>query len=183
KTLVKYLREKLVDQNEIRVLPNKSHIENILKTILSKNKDKNVINAQKFDLTKNEWKSLEWKIYPEHLKEPGKPPKKFVYRYDLLNNDLLLNELQNHEKCSLSPPDFDEITPYYENLCMDGRYTFRELLNSYIQNEITMALYGQELLKSFLKNKVHQMMEKLYAECIRTNIKSEKDNFWQTLNY
>ncbi|KAF0520795.1 transient receptor potential cation channel subfamily a member 1-like [Gigaspora margarita] len=98
-------------------------------------------------------------IYPEHLKEPEKPPKKFVYRYDLLNNDLLLNELQNHEKCSLPPPDYDEITPNYENLCRDRRYTFRELLNGYIQNEITMALYGQELLKSFLKNKVHQMMD------------------------
>ncbi|KAF0459332.1 transient receptor potential cation channel subfamily a member 1-like [Gigaspora margarita] len=270
---IKYLREKLVDQNEIRTLPSKPQIEDILKTILSENEDQNdddyirkkmqelyegslvkwtvtsggrVINAQKFDSTKNEWKSLEWKIYPEHLREPGKPARKFVYRCDLLNNEdllvitsigllilsvwqkneirlryykgfpfkssflrekdikkrmisgyieketiykrnqffakkstiqKLLNELQNHEKCTLPPPDFDAITPYYEDLCMDGRYPFKELLNDYIQNEITMALYGQELLKSFLKNKDHQMMEKLYAECIKINIKSEKDNF------
>ncbi|CAG8844795.1 22465_t:CDS:1, partial [Gigaspora margarita] len=52
----------------------------------------------------------------------------------------LPNELQSYEKCLLLPPDFDVITYYYDDLYMDIRYPFRELLNDYIQNEITMEL-------------------------------------------
>ncbi|CAG8769786.1 8924_t:CDS:1, partial [Ambispora leptoticha] len=87
----------------------------------------------------------------------------------------LLDEIQLHKETSLPPPDFDAITLYHEDLCMDGRYPFRELIDDYIDDKITMMLYGHDLLKSFFKNKDHQMMEKLYAKCIKIN--TEKDSF------
>ncbi|CAG8458269.1 14399_t:CDS:2 [Racocetra fulgida] len=193
---VTYLRDQLKDTNKISALP-----------------------TQKFDSTTNEWKSLEWEVYPEHLVDE-KPPKKFVYRCNLLyNEDLilitsigllilsvwqkdeirlryykgypfkysflikkdlknqmisgysrkeseykkkqffakksyiqkLLDEIQLHKETSLPPPDFDAITLYHEDLCMDGRYPFRELIDDYIDDKITMMLYGHDLLKTNYK--------------------------------
>ncbi|CAG8752770.1 5482_t:CDS:2 [Cetraspora pellucida] len=268
---VTYLREQLMDKTKIRALPNKSQIENMLQNIIDEHSDKSddefivkkinppyhgllvkweimnngrLIQAQKFDSITNEWKPLEWKVYPKHLVEFEKPPKKFVYRCDLLyNEDLiiitsigllilsvwekdeiriryykgfpfkysfllrkdiknqmisgyigkeseykkkqffakksyiqkLLDEIKLHKKSLLPPPDFDAITLYYEDLCMDGRFPFKELIDDYIEDKVTMSLYGHDLLKSFFKNKDHQMMEKLYAKCIKIN--TEKDNF------
>ncbi|CAG8737546.1 35255_t:CDS:2, partial [Racocetra persica] len=233
---VTYLRDQLKDTNKISALPIKWEVIN----------NGRVIHAQKFDSTTNEWKSLKWEIYPNHLIDE-KPPKKFVYRCNLLyNEDLiiitsigllilsvwqkdeirlryykgypfkysflikkdlknqmvsgyssfsrkeseykkkqffakksyiqkLLEEIHHYKEFSLPPPDFDAITLYHEDLCMDKRYPFRELIDDYIDDKITMMLYGHDLLKSFFKNKDHQMMEKLYTKCIEIN--TEKDNF------
>ncbi|CAG8500824.1 21760_t:CDS:2 [Gigaspora margarita] len=89
----------------------------------------------------------------------------------------LFEEICDHRGNLLSPPDFDAIMPYYEELCMNKRYPFKELINDYIENKITLILYGQQLLRSFLNNKNYLMAEKLYRQCIKINLEDEKIDF------
>ncbi|RIB29397.1 hypothetical protein C2G38_2136869 [Gigaspora rosea] len=89
----------------------------------------------------------------------------------------LLEEICDHRENLLSPPDFDAIVPYYEELCMNKGYPFKELIDDYIENKITLILYGQQLLRSFLNNKNYLMAEKLYRQCIKINIEDEKIDF------
>ncbi|CAG8779414.1 4699_t:CDS:2 [Gigaspora margarita] len=96
------------------------------------------------------------------------------------NVEKLLEEMQECKKNSLPPPDFDAITQYYDELYMEQRRPFRELLDDYLEDKIIMALYGQELISSFLKNKDYQMMERLYKQCIKINIEAEKETEKET---
>ncbi|CAG8525662.1 9688_t:CDS:2 [Scutellospora calospora] len=92
----------------------------------------------------------------------------------------LLNGIRMHEPNSLPSPDFDAITPYYDDLCMDERKPFSELLEDYLEDKITLALYGQELMKSCLKNKRYTTMDKLFMHCIQINKESE-DKFLENI--
>ncbi|CAG8489168.1 25894_t:CDS:2 [Gigaspora margarita] len=88
----------------------------------------------------------------------------------------LLNEILDRRE-NLLLPDFVAIVPYYNELCMNERYPFKELLDDYIENKITLILYGKQLLRSILKNKNYLMAEKLYKKCMIINLKEENDNF------
>ncbi|RIB00340.1 hypothetical protein C2G38_2234662 [Gigaspora rosea] len=87
----------------------------------------------------------------------------------------LLEEMQECEKNSLPPPDFDAITQYYDELYMDQRRPLRELLDDYLDDKVIISLYGRELISSFLKNKDDQMMERLCKQCIKINIETEME--------
>ncbi|CAG8798324.1 22034_t:CDS:1, partial [Gigaspora rosea] len=80
------------------------------------------------------------------------------------NVEKLLKEILECKKCTLPSPDFDVITQYYDELYMDKRRPFEELLDDYLEDKVIMALYGSELISSFLKNKDYQMMERLYNQ-------------------
>ncbi|KAF0464571.1 transient receptor potential cation channel subfamily a member 1-like [Gigaspora margarita] len=88
----------------------------------------------------------------------------------------LLNEILDCGE-NLLVPDFDALVPYYNELCMNERYPFKELMDDYIENKITLILYGKQLLKSLLKNKNYLMAEKLYKKCMMINLKEESDDF------
>ncbi|CAG8609950.1 17198_t:CDS:10, partial [Racocetra persica] len=91
--------------------------------------------------------------------------KGFSFTSSYLNkkdfNDQYISEICDHRENLLSPPDFDAIMLYYEELCMNKRYPFKELIDDYIENKITLILYGQQLLRSFLNNKNYLIAEKL----------------------
>ncbi|KAF0561093.1 kinase-like protein [Gigaspora margarita] len=104
------------------------------------------------------------KFYEKMEFEPKKP-----------NIKKLLEDIQGYEKSSLPPPDFDAITQYYDQLYISERHPFKELLDDYLEDKVIMALYGQELISSFIKNKDYQMMEKLYDQCTKINMDLEKE--------
>ncbi|CAG8517335.1 99_t:CDS:2, partial [Scutellospora calospora] len=295
---IKYIREKLRDDNKIFALPSKSEIENILQEIINKNKDKNVfdpisnikedksydgklvkweinscgkvIRALKFDLSINDWKSVdnEWnfdlvKVYScnlmnnedlaiitsigflilsiwlKDLKDEIRLRyyKEFLYQNEIATHNEIAtftklrrddkgfkfkffkefpnsdeissftklrhtedfiskmqiyedqNEIEKfttlihiknlyhiirtHKRNSLPAPDFDLIIAD-QNTLMNRRYPFKELLDDYSEDDITMALYGQELLKCYLKDKNYLMAEKLCNKILK---KTDDDDF------
>ncbi|CAG8457200.1 3863_t:CDS:2 [Cetraspora pellucida] len=95
---------------------------------------------------------------------------------ELSKNPCSLSDLQECKKISLPPPDFDAITPFYDKLCMYGRCPLKELLEDYVEDKVILALYGQELISSILKNKDYQMMKRLYEQCIKINMETEEKN-------
>ncbi|CAG8774617.1 12192_t:CDS:2 [Gigaspora margarita] len=90
------------------------------------------------------------------------------------NVEKLLKEILECKKHSLPSPDFDVITQYYDELDMDERHPFNELLDDYLEDKVIMSLYGLELIISFLKNKDYQMMERLYNQYIQKLKNNEK---------
>ncbi|RIB09706.1 hypothetical protein C2G38_2208065 [Gigaspora rosea] len=88
---------------------------------------------------------------------------------------MLLEKILDYKGNLLPPPDFDTIVQYYKEFCMNKRYPFKELLNDYVENKIILILYGQQLLRSLLNNKNYLITEKLYNQCMKINIKEEKD--------
>ncbi|CAG8529133.1 2951_t:CDS:2, partial [Cetraspora pellucida] len=89
----------------------------------------------------------------------------------------LLKNMLDHRENLLPPPDFDAIIPYYKELRMNKSYPFEELLDDYLEDKITLILYGQQLLRSLLNNKSYSMAENLYKQCMKINIEEEKVNF------
>ncbi|CAG8529454.1 3434_t:CDS:2, partial [Dentiscutata heterogama] len=97
------------------------------------------------------------------------------------NIQQLFNEIKNR---SLLWPDFKTITAYHEdkNLRIIDRTNvnpFQELITDYINDKMTLSLYGQKLLNRFLKNNNYTMTERLmtqlYTICINKKAEEGKD--------
>ncbi|CAG8439996.1 9320_t:CDS:2 [Cetraspora pellucida] len=87
----------------------------------------------------------------------------------------LIEEIRDYKKNILPPSDFDAVVQYHEELCINKRPLFDELLDDYIEDKILLALYGQQLLRCLLKNNNYIIAEKLYRQCIEIN--QEQPNF------
>ncbi|CAG8625624.1 15393_t:CDS:2, partial [Racocetra fulgida] len=162
-----YLREQLKYTYTIDVLFSKTPIEDFLQKIIDEHSDKSdddfivkKIN-QSYHGSLVKWEDLKNQLasdaYPR--KESEYKKKQFFAKKSYIQK--LLDEIKQHKEFSLPPPNFDAITRHQEDLCMDGRYPFKELINDYIEDKITMTLYGSKLLNSILNNN-HQIVEKLY---------------------
>ncbi|CAG8637916.1 628_t:CDS:2, partial [Cetraspora pellucida] len=108
-------------------------------------------------------------------KESEYGQSKFIMKKPFITR--LLKNILDHRENLLPPPDFDAIIPYYKELRMNKSYPFEELLDDYIEDKITLILYGHQLLRSLLNNKSYSMAENLYKQCMKINIEEEKINF------
>ncbi|KAF0562006.1 transient receptor potential cation channel subfamily a member 1-like [Gigaspora margarita] len=104
-----------------------------------------------------------------------------------------LKNLQKYENNLLPAPDFDFITKNCENFRLrtkercffkelfKERYCFKELLEDYIENDdLLTKLYGQDLLKFYLKTKNYEMVENLYNKIF---YKIENNDFLERIRF
>ncbi|CAG8704742.1 36325_t:CDS:2, partial [Racocetra persica] len=100
-------------------------------------------------------------------------------KFDNLKNELknILESLQKYETL-LSAPDFDFIVINCNQSNAEERCFFKELLDDYIEDNILIKLYGQELLKCCLRTKNYSIAERLYYKIFN---ETEHDKFLEKI--
>ncbi|CAG8720351.1 9475_t:CDS:2 [Cetraspora pellucida] len=84
---------------------------------------------------------LIWSIWQKY----EKIRLRYIIRWDDKTKELILDKLRKYEKNLMPTPDFNFIMVNSEKAYAKERYFFKELLNDYIEDNILVKLYGQEL--------------------------------------
>ncbi|CAG8545638.1 7465_t:CDS:2 [Gigaspora margarita] len=186
---IKYLREKLGDQDEIKALPRKSQIEDFLQTIIdeydkyesildnnienqtyesrnllvkwivTQDKDKNLTIVQAMKAKKYEPAEEDWESVDEWEINSE-------YLIFIADRETILKLLDDIKDLPSLSPDFQSITTYRENrdLCIfsnNEANPFQDLLDDYFDDKLTLSTFGELLLNAFLKNNDDIMIERM----------------------
>ncbi|CAG8509794.1 12109_t:CDS:2, partial [Gigaspora rosea] len=186
---IKYLREKLGDQYEIRALPRKSQVVDFLQTIIDDYDKNESILDNDIENQTYEYKNLlvKW-IVTQNLDEnltivqtmkakqyePAEEDWESVdewkinseYLSDQNHRETILKLLDDIKDLSSLSPDFLSITTYRENrdLCIFSNNEdnpFQDLLDDYFDDELTLSTFGELLLNAFIKSNDDMMIERM----------------------